>query len=70
MGKYNSSYIRSLSKNDMLKELELLNNELIRERAKKSTGTVPENPKLIYTIKKKVARINTIINEKCHEKEN
>lgn len=62
MIKFKSSYIRTLTKDEILKELSTLNNDLIRERSKKSTGGVSENPKMIHMIKKKIAIIKTVLN--------
>lgn len=63
MSKYNSNYIKSLSKENLLKELKDLNMNLIRERSKVSGGGAAENTMSINGIKKKIAIINTVLNQ-------
>ena len=56
--------MRAMSILEARKEISDLRTELAKERAIAAGGTRPENPGRIRGIKKKVARLLTIINEK------
>ncbi len=68
MEKYNTRYIRNLSKEKLRDEISILRNELIRENAKSAIGNVSENPRLILNLKRKISKIMTIINENKSKK--
>ena len=55
--------IRTMSDEERLDELDMLNNELIKERAIASAGGAPENPGRISEIRRTIARIKTIQKE-------
>jgi len=59
--------IRSMSKDDLKAKLEELKKELIKINAQISTGTTPKSPGQVKQVKKNIARILTIINEKPKE---
>jgi large subunit ribosomal protein L29 len=59
--------IRSMSKDDLKAKLEELKKELIKINAQISTGTTPKSPGQVKQVKKNIARILTIINEKSQE---
>ena len=61
--------IRSMSKDDLKVKLEELKKELIKINAQISTGTTPKSPGQVKQVKKNIARILTIINEKPKEAE-
>ena len=63
MSKFYSS-INNLSKDELLKKLDEINNELICERAKKEIGKNSKNVKRINNLKKNISRIKTIIHNK------
>ncbi|MBS3163438.1 50S ribosomal protein L29 [Candidatus Woesearchaeota archaeon] len=56
--------LRKMDKTTMNSKVEELKKELMKLNAQVATGTVPENPGKIRSIKKTFARINTILNEK------
>lgn len=56
--------LRKMDKAAMGSKIEELKKELMKLNAQVATGTVPENPGKIRSIKKTFARINTIMNEK------
>lgn len=61
--------IRELSVSEAEAKLTELKTELAKERALIVSGTRPENPGKIRKMKKEIARIFTVINEKKTEKE-
>ncbi len=56
--------IRKAETKELLGKLEELKKELIKLNSQKSTGSVPENPGKIKEIKKTLARIYTLLNER------
>lgn len=56
--------IRSMSKEDLQVKLEELKKELIKINAQISTGTTPKSPGHVKQIKKSIAKILTILQEK------
>ncbi|WP_407355647.1 50S ribosomal protein L29 [Methanolobus sp. WCC5] len=56
--------IRDMSPEERMDELEKMRDELIRERALSSAGGAPDNPGRIGEIRRTIARIKTIQNEK------
>ena len=56
--------IRAKNEADLNKELAELRKELIKENAQVATGTQLKSPKRIKQIKKTVAKILTVLNEK------
>jgi large subunit ribosomal protein L29 len=56
--------IRKMSEEKMMKELEDLNSELIRERGIISSGGAPENPGRMREVRRTIARIKTIKKER------
>jgi large subunit ribosomal protein L29 len=60
--------IRGLNDEGMENQIIELKNELIKENGQIATGTTPKNPGRIKQIKKNIARILTIRNEKKIEK--
>jgi large subunit ribosomal protein L29 len=56
--------IREMSDEQMEKQLKDLNNELLKERAITATGGAPENPGRIRELRRTIARILTIKEEK------
>ncbi|MFB6282372.1 MAG: 50S ribosomal protein L29 [Halobacteria archaeon] len=61
--------IRELTKEEVDAELEDLENELLRQRSILATGGAPENPGRIKEIRRTIARIKTIRNEREEENE-
>ncbi len=53
-----------MSKEDLKVKLEELKKERIKLNAQISTGTTPKSPGQVKQVKKNIARILTIINEK------
>lgn len=60
--------LASMTKSDLLGKMEELKKELIKENAQVATGTVPKNPGQIKAMKKTVARIMTLLNNKHSKK--
>ncbi len=58
------SELKNLNEKQLNEKLLDLNRELIKMNAQKSTGTAPENPGLVKVVKKDIARIKTILNQK------
>ena len=58
------SEMRTMSILEARKQISELRTELAKERAVAAGGTRPENPGKIKGIKKKIARLLTVINEK------
>ncbi|MBS7656812.1 MAG: 50S ribosomal protein L29 [Candidatus Bathyarchaeia archaeon] len=59
--------IREKSSEDLLKRLSELKTELVRMRTMVEAGGAVENPSRIRNLKKTIARILTVINEKTRE---
>lgn len=59
-----ASEIREMSEKETEDKVAELRNELLKERAKASAVGVPENPGRIRAIKRTIARILTIKNER------
>lgn len=64
----NIKEIRDLSDADLLKTLDESKKELFDLKFEKATGTV-ENPMRIRELRKTIARILTVLNEKSEKKE-
>lgn len=60
--------LRTLSEKDLVKRESEIRRELLKSQTQKSMGMVPENPGKIRKLKRMIARIKTILNEK-EEKE-
>jgi large subunit ribosomal protein L29 len=56
--------IREMKPEERTKRLKDLISELLRERAVVAAGGAPENPGRTHELKRAIARIKTIINEK------
>ncbi|MBS3098177.1 50S ribosomal protein L29 [Candidatus Woesearchaeota archaeon] len=56
--------IKAMSKEELTAKLEELRKELVKNNAQIATGTTPKNPGQIKEIKKTIARILTVINQK------
>ncbi|MEA2036386.1 MAG: 50S ribosomal protein L29 [Nanoarchaeota archaeon] len=56
--------IRLMSKQDLNVKFEELKKELVKLNAQISTGTTPKSPGQVKQVKKNIARILTILNEK------
>ncbi len=59
-----TSEIRDMSVEELKDKLEELRMELLRERSKATAVGVPENPGRVRELRRTIARIMTIINEK------
>ncbi|NOR84887.1 50S ribosomal protein L29 [archaeon] len=57
--------LRALNENEITKNLSDLKLELAKERGKIKVGSVPDNPGKIRAVRRTIARIYTIINEKA-----
>ncbi|MFP4045483.1 MAG: 50S ribosomal protein L29 [Candidatus Aenigmatarchaeota archaeon] len=56
--------LREMDKSGLEEKKEELKLEIAKERAQIEIGGVPENPGKIKAMKKTIARINTILNER------
>ena len=56
--------LKKLPKEDLKSKILELKKELIKENVQISTGTVPKSPGKIRTMKKTIAKINAILEEK------
>lgn len=56
--------LRKLSKKELKKRLEELRADILKERSNLGGGNVPENPGRIKKMKRDVARILTVLNER------
>lgn len=56
--------LRALGKEELNEKVQQLNAELRREKGASAASTKPENPGKIKEIKRTIARINTIRNER------
>ena len=59
--------IRAMGQAELKIKLQTLKNDLAKEQAVKATNTRPENPGKARKIRKDVARILTIMNEKARK---
>ncbi|MEM4598365.1 MAG: 50S ribosomal protein L29 [Candidatus Diapherotrites archaeon] len=59
-----ASEIRALSDNELLEKLAALRRELSKEKATVASKTRPEKPAKIKNIRRDIARILTIMNER------
>ena len=64
MAIYRSKEIRDMPKEDRASKLNELQNELLQQKAKASSGGAPENPGRIRLLRRTIARIKTIQREK------
>lgn len=64
MAIYRSKEIRDMTPEDRASKLNELQNELLQQRAKASSGGAPENPGRIRELKRTIARMKTIQQEK------
>ncbi|MDD5865246.1 MAG: 50S ribosomal protein L29 [bacterium] len=55
--------IRKMSKQDILKKINEDKEELFRKRMAQSSGTL-ENPAVLRTLRREIARLKTILKEK------
>ena len=60
--------LRSLNREELNKKLIELRKDLIKQNAQIATGTSPKSPGQVKQIKKTIARILTIVNEKPEPK--
>ncbi|MFH1972887.1 MAG: 50S ribosomal protein L29 [archaeon] len=67
--KIKNSELRKMSIKQLEDKYKELKTDLIKINAQVSTGTVPENPGNVKNVKKTVARILTIKQEKLKEEE-
>ena len=56
--------LRQLSKEEQKKKLVELKKELMKARAQQATGTTPENPGKSRSVKRTIARLYTLANQK------
>ena len=56
--------IKDMSYEDIVSKKDELRFELAREKALLATGSAPENPGRIRELKRTIARINTVLNQK------
>ena len=59
-----ASEVRDMSLEELKEKLEELRMELLRERSKAAAVGTPENPGRVRELRRTIARIMTIINEK------
>jgi large subunit ribosomal protein L29 len=59
--------IRTMKDADLEKQLKDLRNDLLKQRAITATGGAPESPGRIRELRRTIARILTIQNEKAKE---
>merc|ERR1711948_221581 len=67
MGKVKAKDLRGKKKDDLLKQLDELKTELQSLRVAKVTGGAASKLAKIYTVRKSVARVLTVINQKQKE---
>ncbi|WP_423792864.1 50S ribosomal protein L29 [Methanocaldococcus indicus] len=63
-----ASEIRGMTEEEMKKKLVELKRELLKERAHKAAAGAPTNPGRMREIRRTIARILTIMNEKKRQK--
>ncbi|GAB5086207.1 hypothetical protein Osc2_29790 [Ruminococcus sp. 25CYCFAH16] len=59
--------LRTMSKEDLLKKYNELKEELMRERGISAMGGAPPSPGKIESLRRQIARIETIMREKKNE---
>jgi large subunit ribosomal protein L29 len=64
MASFKLSELREMSVPELEEKIVELRSQLSRERALISSGTRPENPGKIKKIRKNIARLLTVLNEK------
>ena len=64
MAKIKARELRKLSKEELNNKVKDLRKDLIKINAQRSTGTAVENPGKIKQVRKAIARIFTVMNEK------
>ncbi len=62
-----TSEIREMSPSEINEKLVEVKKELLKESSNKATGGAPSNPGKIKELKRTVARIKTVLNEKKKE---
>ncbi len=67
MVKLKKSDLKNMNESTLKERLNELNKDLIKFNAQIATHTTPENPGKIKAIKKTIAQINTILNQKSRE---
>jgi len=70
MAKINKKDLKNMNVEDLKAKLVELRRDLIKENAQIAIGTTPKSPGLIKQIKKNIARIIQIINNKEAKKGN
>ncbi len=56
--------LREMGKEELKEQLDQLQNELAREKASVESGTQPDSPGGIKELRRTIARIKTILNER------
>jgi large subunit ribosomal protein L29 len=56
--------LRSLDDKSLMSKLDELKMDLLKENSQVATGTTPKSPGHLKEIKKTIARINTVLNER------
>ena len=64
MANKDATLFRDLPKEELSEKIVELQTELAKERATIASGTRPENPGNIRKLRRNIARLKTIINEK------
>jgi large subunit ribosomal protein L29 len=64
----NKKELKEMGKEDLTNKLKELKKELIKENAQIAVGTTPKSPGKVKQMKKTIARIIQILNEKEAEK--
>ncbi len=64
MTKLDAEELREKSKSELNQQLQDLQKELVKERGQIEVGGFAENPGQIAEMKKSIARIKTVLNEK------
>ncbi|MFP3299640.1 MAG: 50S ribosomal protein L29 [Thermoplasmatales archaeon] len=59
--------LRTMNKDDLLKKYNELKEELMRERGISAMGGAPPSPGKIESLRRQIARIETIMREKKNE---
>jgi len=66
-GKVKAYELQSKSKNDLTKQLSELKNELLTLRVQKTTGSAPSKLTKITVVRKSIARVLTVMNQKSRQ---
>ncbi|KAH7887741.1 ribosomal L29 protein-domain-containing protein [Phlebopus sp. FC_14] len=66
-GKVKAYELQSKSKNDLTKQLSELKNELLTLRVQKTTGGAPSKLTKINVVRKSIARVLTVMNQKSRQ---